>query len=431
MIEINYEPTENLVKILVIGVGGAGNNAIDRMIDMDVEGVDFLAVNTDKQVLLKSHAPSTMQIGEKTAKGLGCGSIPDVGAKSAEESHDDIVNALQGVNMVFVTCGMGGGTGTGASPVIAGIAKEMGILTVGVVTKPFEFEGKLRMKNAIEGIEKLKDNVDSLIVIPNDKLLQVVDKRTSIQDAFRKADDVLVQAVSGITDLINIPALINLDFADVQTVMCDKGVAHIGIGTASGDDKALEAVKQAVSSPLLETTIDGATNIIINVSGDIGLYEAYEAADYVKERAAEDANIIFGAMEDESRQDQITVTVIATGLDDRHIAGPNLNSILKQDKNVIRSSFSAKQEEVKAAAQQQAQPRRQQPTFKPAPQLDIIGDDTPAPLPRTSGGVASSLPTALDLDEDEPRQEQQPAARRRAGRDVQKINIPDFLRTKN
>ena len=430
MIEINYEPAGNLVKILVIGVGGAGNNTINRMIEMGVEGVDFLAVNTDSQILTETKAPATLQIGEKTTKGRGCGSIPDVGAKSAEERHDDIVNALQGANMVFVTCGMGGGTGTGASPVIAGIAKEMGILTIGVVTKPFQFEGKLRMKNAIEGIEKLKENVDSLIVIPNDKLLQLGDKKIKFKDAFKKADDVLVQAVSGITDLINIPALINLDFADIQTVMCDKGIAHIGIGSATGDDKALEAVKQAVSSPMLETTIDGATNVIINVSGDLTLFEVYEAADYITERAAENANIIFGAMEDDSVQDQITVTVIATGLDDRHVVGPNLNNILKQDRKVIRN-YGTRQEETKPVQQPAAQPRTT--TYKPAPQLDIIGDDSPAPLPRTSGGIASSLPTSLDLGEEDTAQDVQAAsaARRRAGRDVQKINIPDFLRTKN
>jgi cell division protein FtsZ len=234
---------------------------------------------------------------------------------------------MKGADMVFVTCGMGGGTGTGAAPVIAGLAKEMGILTVGVVTKPFRFEAKTRMTNALAGIERLKANVDTLIVIPNDRLLEIVDRRTTMPEALKKADEVLQQAVQGITDLINVPGLINLDFADVQTVMTNKGIAHIGIGRAKGDDKAIEAVKQAVSSPLLETTIEGATHVIINVSGDIGLMEANEAASYVQELAGDDANIIFGAMYDESAEDEVTITVIATGLD-QQVEKANLGSAM-------------------------------------------------------------------------------------------------------
>ena len=303
-------------KIIVIGVGGAGNNAVNRMVDDTIAGVEFIGVNTDKQALAMSKAPSVIQIGEKITKGLGAGARPEVGEQAAEESTEDIKNAVQGADMVFVTCGMGGGTGTGAAPVIAGVAKEMGILTVGVVTKPFRFEGKVRMTNALNGIEKLKENVDTLIVIPNDKLLEVVDRRTTMPEAFRKADEVLQQAVSGITDLINLPALINLDFADVRTVMQDKGIAHIGIGQAKGDDKAIEAVKQAVESPLLETTIEGATNIIINVSGDISLMDASDAAGYVQELAGENANIIFGAMYDDTYADECSITVIATGIED-------------------------------------------------------------------------------------------------------------------
>ena len=316
MLEVKMSESENSARIIVVGVGGAGNNAVNRMIDENIAGVEFIGVNTDKQALSMCKASTQMQIGEKLTKGLGAGAQPEVGEKAAEENQDDIQTALKGADMVFVTCGMGGGTGTGAAPVIARIAKDMGILTVGVVTKPFRFEAKQRMNNALNGIEKLKASVDTLIVIPNDKLLEIVDRRTTMPDALRKADEVLQQAVQGITDLINVPGLINLDFADVQTVMIDKGIAHIGIGHAKGDDKAVEAVKQAVSSPLLETTIDGASHVIINISGDISLIEANEAATYVQELSGDDANIIFGAMYDENAQDECTIAVIATGLDE-------------------------------------------------------------------------------------------------------------------
>ena len=315
MLEIRTNESESSAKIIVVGVGGAGNNAVNRMIEESIGGVEFIGINTDKQALKLCKASTSLQIGEKLTKGLGAGAKPEVGEKAAEESTEELAQALKGADMVFVTCGMGGGTGTGAAPVVAKIAKDMGILTVGVVTKPFKFEAKTRMTNAISGIEKLKENVDTLIVIPNDKLLEIVDRRTTMPDALKKADEVLQQAVQGITDLINVPGLINLDFADVSTVMKDKGIAHIGIGTAKGDDKAIEAVKQAVASPLLETTIEGATHVIINISGDIGLVEANEAASYVQELAGDSANIIFGAMYDDSVQDQATITVIATGLD--------------------------------------------------------------------------------------------------------------------
>ena len=249
-------------------MGGAGNNAVNRMIDENVEGVELIAINTDKQALSLSRATTKIQIGEKLTKGLGAGAKPEIGANAVEENREEITDIMKDANMVFVTCGMGGGTGTGAAPVVAEMARNLGILTVGVVTKPFGFEGKPRMKNAMDGIARLKENVDTLIVIPNDKLLQICDKRTSIPDALKKADQVLQQGVQGVTDLINKPGLINLDFADVKTVMVDKGVAHIGIGTATGDDKAIEAVKQAVTSPLLETTIEGASHVIINISGE-------------------------------------------------------------------------------------------------------------------------------------------------------------------
>lgn len=315
MLEIKINETESAAKIIVVGVGGAGNNAVNRMIDENIGGVEFVGVNTDRQALQLCKAPTAIQIGEKLTKGLGAGAKPEVGEKAAEESAQELEAALKGADMVFVTCGMGGGTGTGAAPVIAGIAKGMGILTVGVVTKPFRFEAKTRMTNALNGIDRLKENVDTLIVIPNDKLLEIVDRRTTMPDALKKADEVLQQAVQGITDLINVPSLINLDFADVQTVMKDKGVAHIGIGHAKGDDKAIEAVKQAVASPLLETTIEGASHVIINISGDIGLMEANEAASYVQELAGDSANIIFGARYDETANDEATITVIATGLE--------------------------------------------------------------------------------------------------------------------
>lgn len=321
MLEIKINEAENSARIVVIGVGGAGNNAVNRMIEENIAGVEFIGINTDKQALQFCKAPTAMQIGEKLTKGLGAGAKPEVGQKAAEENSDELAQAMKGADMVFVTCGMGGGTGTGAAPVIARLAKDMGILTVGVVTKPFRFEAKTRMTNALSGIERLKESVDTLIVIPNDKLLEIVDRRTTMPDALRKADEVLQQAVQGITDLINVPGLINLDFADVQTVMTDKGIAHIGIGHAKGDEKALEAVKQAVSSPLLETTIEGASHVIINISGDISLIEANEAASFVQEMAGDNANIIFGAMYDENAQDEATITVIATGLDDRGTAG--------------------------------------------------------------------------------------------------------------
>ncbi len=314
LLEIMTNESEAAAKIIVVGVGGGGNNAVNRMIDEQISGVEFISINTDKQALELTKAPTSMQIGEKLTKGLGAGAKPEVGEKAAEESAEEIAAALKGADMVFVTCGMGGGTGTGATPVVARIAKEQGALTVGVVTKPFRFEAKTRMNNALSGIEKLKENVDTLIVIPNDKLLEVVDRRTTMPDALKKADEVLQQGIQGITDLINVPSLINLDFADIQTVMKDKGVAHIGIGYGKGDDKALQAVKEAVASPLLETTISGASHVIINISGDISLMDASDAAEYVQDLAGEEANIIFGAMYDDSKTDEATITVIATGL---------------------------------------------------------------------------------------------------------------------
>ncbi len=341
MLEIKTNEMDAAAKILVIGVGGAGNNAVNRMVDENIVGVEFIGINTDKQALQLCKAGQLVQIGEKLTKGLGAGAKPEVGAKAAEENQEDLAELMKGADMVFVTCGMGGGTGTGAAPVIAGIAKEMGILTVGVVTKPFRFEAKQRMNNALQGIEHLKANVDTLIVIPNDKLLEIVDRRTSMPEALKKADEVLQQGVQGITDLINLPGLINLDFADIQTVMKDKGIAHIGIGEGHGDDKAIDAVKQAITSPLLETTIEGATDIIINISGDIGLIEANEAATYVEELAGESANIIFGAMYDDSTPDTAKITVIATGLEEVTSTGQGSAYTKKADKPGFPGSSSS------------------------------------------------------------------------------------------
>lgn len=315
MLEIKTFEDKGPAKILVIGVGGAGNNAVNRMIDENINGVDLVAINTDKQVLATSKAPTKIQIGEKLTKGLGAGAKPEVGAGAIEENREEITELVKDADMVFVTCGMGGGTGTGAAPVVAEIAKNLGILTVGVVTKPFSFEGKPRMNNALAGIDRLKDHVDTLIVVPNDKLLQICDKRTTIPDALKKADEVLQQGVQGVTDLIQSPGIINLDFADIQSVMRDKGIAHIGIGRGSGEDKAVEAIKQAMESPLLETTVSGASDIIINFAGNIGMIEAYDAVNYLTEAAGDDVNIIFGTVDNETLGDEVSITIIATGIE--------------------------------------------------------------------------------------------------------------------
>lgn len=303
--------------IKVIGVGGGGNNAVNRMIASGLRGVEFLAVNTDAQALAQSSASVRIQIGEKLTKGLGAGANPEVGKKAAEENRDAIQAALKGADMVFITAGMGGGTGTGAAPVVAEVAKENGALTVGVVTKPFTFEGRRRMNYAERGIQELRDKVDTLITIPNDRLLQVVEKKTSIMDAFRMADDVLRQGVQGISDLIAVPGLINLDFADVRTIMLETGSALMGIGVGTGENRAVEAARGAISSPLLETAIDGAHGVLLNITGgsDLGLYEVNEAAEIIAEAADPDANFIFGAVIDDKLGDEVRVTVIATGFE--------------------------------------------------------------------------------------------------------------------
>ena len=318
---LEYDESEKMLDgtavIKVIGVGGAGNNAVNRMIENGIKGVEFIAVNTDRQALQISKASTKIQIGEKITRGLGAGANPDIGAQSAEESKNEITEALRGADMVFVTAGMGGGTGTGAAPTVAAAAKEMGILTIGVVTKPFTFEGKKRLSQAERGIESLKSKVDTLVVIPNDKLLQIIDRKTSIVDAFKMADDVLRQGVQGISDLIANPGLVNLDFADVKTIMLNTGMAHMGIGRASGENRAEDAAKQAIQSPLLETSIEGARGVIINITGgtDLGLHEVNTAAELVQRSVDPEANIIFGAVIDETLEDEIVITVIATGFE--------------------------------------------------------------------------------------------------------------------
>ena len=307
----------SFASIKVVGCGGGGTNAVNRMVEANLRGVDFIAVNTDRQALGLSKAQTKIQIGEKLTKGLGAGAIPDIGRRAAEESREEISQTLKGADLVFVTAGMGGGTGTGAAPVVAEIARELGCLTIAVVTKPFTFEGKQRAKNADMGINELKQTVDTLVVIPNDRLLQVVSKGTSMLEAFRIADDVLRQGIQGISDLIAVPALINLDFADVKTIMESGGMAHMGIGLGSGETKTVDAAKNAIASPLLETKIDGARSVLINITGgeDISIMEINEAANLIMEQADDDANIIFGAGVDPDLKDEVRITVIATGFE--------------------------------------------------------------------------------------------------------------------
>ena len=342
MLEIKDERESGACRIIVVGVGGAGNNAVDRMISEGVAGVEFISVNTDKQQLISCTAPTCIQIGEKLTKGLGAGAKPEVGEKAAEESREDLAAALNGADMVFVTCGMGGGTGTGAAPVVAEIAKEMGILTVGVVTRPFRFEGPRRARNADSGIDKMSEVVDTLIVIQNEKLLEIMDRRTTQPEAFAKADEVLRQGVQGITDLIAEDADVSLDFADVSTVMKDKGLAHIGIGVGTGENRCLEAVKIAAESPLLDISIAGATDMIVNFYGDIIMQEIADAVDHLQEMIGDDSdvNIIYGSKYDAANKDQVTVTVIATGLsDDRTVTASVSNRPVQQRVGVGRTSL--------------------------------------------------------------------------------------------
>lgn len=421
MLEIKLPESEAAAKIIVVGVGGAGNNAVNRMVDEGIAGVEFIGVNTDKQALQSSKASTAMTIGEKLTKGLGCGGKPEIGTKAAEESAEDITAALQGADMVFVTCGMGGGTGTGAAPIIARIAKDMGILTVGVVTKPFRFEAKQRMKNAMEGIDALKNAVDTLIVIPNDRLLEIVEKKTSLPDALKKADEVLQQSVQGITDLINVPGLINLDFADVSAVMKDKGIAHVGIGKAKGDDKAIEAVKIAISSPLLESTIEGATDVIINISGDISLIEANDAASYVEELVGENANIIFGAMYDEDSQDEVSITVIATGIKERTKTVETVRTVNTQTPQItpsVTNNTGTGSNATPGLPSFLSNQRPVAPGLSQRPEVPVENTQT------NLGGYASTPQVNLSRPVETP---ESPSSRVRTGRE-NNIDLPDFLR---
>ena len=353
--EVNVEDN---AQIKVVGVGGGGGNAVNRMIEAGLKGVSYIVVNTDKQALNRSVAETKVQIGEKLTRGLGAGANPETGMKAAEENLEEITKYFDGVDMVFITAGMGGGTGTGAAPVIAKAAKESGILTVGGVTKPFTFEGKRRRDHAELGIEYLKKYVDSLVVVPNDKLLQISEKNTTMQEAFSMADDVLRQGVQGITDLIAESGVINLDFADVKTVMSDRGIAHMGVGVGKGENRVIDAVKEAIGSPLLETSIDGAKAILLNIMGgyDLGMLEANEAADLIEKAAARDANIIFGASIKEDLEDEIRITVIATGFDDDDAAEEAPQEPETSVHHASPSASAAKVEEAAAETVGEAQP---------------------------------------------------------------------------
>ena len=412
MFEQDFEGA-SFAQIKVIGVGGAGCNAVNRMVQYGLQGVEFISVNTDKQALAMNKGDNKIQIGEKLTKGLGAGADPEIGRKAADESRDLIQEALRGADMVFITAGMGGGTGTGAAPIVAQCAKEMGILTVGVVTKPFTFEGRVRMRNAEAGIENLKPAVDTLITIPNDKLIALVGK-ASLPDALRVADDVLRQGIQGISDLIAVPSMINLDFADVKTIMKEKGMAHMGIGTACGEKRASEAAKQAVESPLLETSIDGAKGILINITGgpDLSLLEVNEAAELIQQTADPDANIIFGADIDESMGDALRITVIATGFDKVDVAKA------KEQPLVFGSSRPA------------AAPR----TFNAAPAYSA-----PQSVPASAENAFSARPYAQLKDDDIPAPEAEPVRkestfteqdirREYTNRPANKLDIPAFLR---
>jgi cell division protein FtsZ len=376
---LNDKMMENFAQIKVIGIGGGGSNAVDRMIEADVQGVDFITVNTDAQALLHSSAAVRVRIGDKLTKGLGSGGNPVIGQKSAEETTDELENVLQGADMVFITAGMGGGTGTGASPIVAGIAQDMGALTVGVVTRPFSFEGNHRRKTAEQGIEQLKPSVDTLIVIPNDRLLQIASKNTTMLEAFRLADDVLRQGIQGISDLITQRGMINLDFADVKTIMSQSGSALMAIGDGKGDSRMIDAINKAISSPLLELSIDGAKGVLLNVTGgmDLGIQEVYDAADIVTKAADPEANIIFGTVIDPTMPEgQVRVTLIATGFDTNR---PNVHRT-RSYPNVAPQREPAAQREPAPA---QREPAPVQPARQPAP-----------PAPRQT----PSFSTSDDLD---------------------------------
>jgi cell division protein FtsZ len=355
------ETLENFARIKVLGLGGGGSNAVNRMIKEGIQGVEFVAVNTDSQALMLARAPQRIRIGEKLTKGLGSGGNAEIGRKAAEESSDELYEVLKGADMVFLTAGMGGGTGTGATPVAASIAREIGALTIGVVTKPFSFEGSRRRQVAEEGIERLKEEVDTLIVIPNDRLLQIVEKRASLQDAFRVADDVLRQGIQGISELITVPGLINLDFADVRSIMSEGGAALMAVGRGKGENRAVDAATEAISSQLLDVTIDGARGILFNVTGgsDLSLFEVNEAAEIIRETAHPEANIIFGAVIDETLTDEVHITVVATGFN------------LASSSEVRRETIPARKPVAEPQPVARKQTRQQQPTQRSKPELQV------------------------------------------------------------
>ena len=408
--DTNVNTTNNFAAIKVIGVGGAGTNAVNRMVDSGLQGVEFIAVNTDSQALALCKAENTIQIGEKITKGLGAGANPEVGQKAAEENREDIANAIKGSDLVFVTCGMGGGTGTGAAPVIAEVARDMGILTIGVVSKPFLFEGRQRMRNADSGIERLKAHVDTLVVVPNDRLLSIVTKGTTMTEAFKIADDTLRQGIQGISDLIALPALINLDFADVRTVMQSRGLAHMGIGTGKGENRMVDAAKMAISSPMLETSIDGARAVLINITGgpDTSIIEINEAAQLITAAADEEANIIFGAGIDENMTDEVKITVIATGFEKTPFAAPKKSRLMDEvveEAPRARRERSFDDEEVSPIFERRNRPARERryeeadseyAKEEPRPRRSrVYSDDSPESRTQARRGFTPDVPSFM------------------------------------
>ena len=376
--EFEFDTNLQGAVIKVIGVGGAGNNAVNRMIDEGVQGVEFIVANTDTQALANSKAETKIQLGPKLTKGLGAGSLPDIGLKAAEESEERIREALSGADLIFVTAGMGGGTGTGAAPIVARIAKELGALTVGVVTRPFSFEGPKRGRYAAEGVAQMKANVDTLVTISNNRLLEIVDKKTPMLEAFREADNVLRQGVQGISDLIIAPGYVNLDFADVKTVMKDQGSALMGIGVASGENRTAEATKKAISSPLLEVSIDGAEQILLNITGgsDLTLFEAQDASDIVAAAATNDVNIIFGTSINENLGDEVIVTVIATGIDEEHKSSKKTTARTSRSTLTPTTPTSTKEigNNPQTFQEKQVTPKKKAVVEEKQPEKDIFGD---------------------------------------------------------
>ena len=411
--DTNVNTNSNFAAIKVIGVGGAGTNAVNRMVDSGLQGVEFIAVNTDSQALALCKAENTIQIGEKVTKGLGAGANPEVGQKAAEENREDIAEAIKGSDLVFVTCGMGGGTGTGAAPVIAEIARDMGILTIGVVSKPFLFEGRQRMRNADSGIERLKAHVDTLVVVPNDRLLSIVTKGTTMTEAFKIADDTLRQGIQGISDLIALPALINLDFADVRTVMQSRGLAHMGIGTGKGENRMVDAAKMAISSPMLETSIDGARAVLINITGgpDTSIIEINEAAQLITAAADEEANIIFGAGIDENMTDEVKITVIATGFEKTPFAAPKkgrtlMDEVVEEEAPRARRERSFEDEEVSPIFERRNRPAQRERRYEepdseyakeePRPRRSrVYSDDSPESRTQARRGFTPDVPSFM------------------------------------